>query len=320
MEIQNKPWMLTEKMHKIHRPIKVFYLWDKCPSAIAWGQAVEQFLSRHPEKYELVKIETFDQKNWQNVLSFLRASKSESDLVMARPKDNHDTPTPISKSDYQCLLGLFPENRIFPRPALYDFFDDKKKQLFFLSELRYPIPKTAWVQSSSDLERALTSGEFSFPFIRKESRGHDSMGVSLVHQASEMTYPALVQEACFGLLGEYRFIVIGSAVTGYWRDNRPGDFRASGSGSKAPLNHFEPELLRISRDLFQKNQFFSGCVDFIKNNRGEWVITEFSYLWPFRNVPLLRRVFDCRQEKETVFEQGMDPIEVLFREFSDDPL
>lgn len=286
-----------------NRKRRLFYLWDEAESAREWGQMFEKTCQERGD-LELIKLKDFSGDYWHSLLHELKREASSNDLLISRPKDNLDTQTPLSKSQFQKLEHIFDSSKIFPRIKIYQFFDDKKKQCDFLKSKGFPLPKTAWVENQESLVRFIEQENLVFPLVRKDSRGHDGIGVSLILDLTQMHYPGLVQEFCGGLRGEMRLICIGNKVTGYFRKCHPFDFKASGSGRKETLSTVPAELLMIMKSLFLKFGFYSGCVDFIQTDDKRWVITEFSYLWPLRNLPYLTRYWDLNQPSEKPLEMA----------------
>lgn len=292
---------------------RIFYLWDEAESAREWGQMFEK-TCRGRGDLELIKLREFSGDYWLSLLHYLKREASSHDLIISRPKDNTDTQTPLSKSQFQKLDTIFNPCRIFPRPQIYHFFDDKKGQYELLKSRGFPIPKTAWIENQDSLVQFIEEENLDFPLVRKDSRGHDGLGVSLILALTQMHYPGLVQEFCGGLKGEIRLICIGTKVTGYFRKCHPFDFKASGSGKKETLSTVPTELLKIVKNLFFDLDFYSGCVDFIQTNDKRWVITEFSYLWPLRNLPYLTKAWDLIHFNEAPIEKNWVPSDWILRD------
>jgi len=89
---------------------------------------------------------------------------------------------------------------------------------------------------------------------------------------------AYFQEFCDKNSHDIRVTVIGDRAWAFTRANRPGDFRASGSGNvnydlaKIPL-----EAVKIAFEVTRKMQAQSMAYDFLYNNQGELVINEVTY-------------------------------------------
>ena len=89
---------------------------------------------------------------------------------------------------------------------------------------------------------------------------------------------AYFQEFCANNLYDIRITVIGDRAWGFTRANRPGDFRASGSGqvdydlSKVPL-----EAVQIAFEVTKKMKAQSMAYDFLYDNDGKLVINEVTY-------------------------------------------
>ena len=75
-----------------------------------------------------------------------------------------------------------------------------------------------------------------------------------------------------------RVTAIGGRAFGFTRDVRPGDFRASGSGSICyDLDRVNLKCVRIALDVARKVGSQSMAVDFVTDEHGEPLITEVSY-------------------------------------------
>ena len=76
---------------------------------------------------------------------------------------------------------------------------------------------------------------------------------------------------------DLRITVIGDRFAfGFWRNNRPGDFRASGSGLVDYERPIPEEALNYCIELNRKMDFDSMCYDLLFKENG-FVITEMSY-------------------------------------------
>jgi glutathione synthase/RimK-type ligase-like ATP-grasp enzyme len=132
------------------------------------------------------------------------------------------------------------------REALW--YDDKAAQMEALEQW---MPATEFFRSQVAAELWLDTGA-RFPFVSKSIDGAGSRGVRLIHDRAEaraelrraFTSPGIPsvydrwqlgyvywQEFVPGQACDYRICVVGSYVYGLVRNVRPGDFRASGSGS-----------------------------------------------------------------------------------------
>ena len=292
---------------------KIFYLWDTNPSPLEWAQRFESHINQRRDLV-LKKIFQFGPVQWNGVLNQLLREARPGDIVISRPKDNRDTHVPVQKQEYRKLLEIFPEENIHPRPRIYDFFEDKKSQVNWMQDHQYPCPASTWIESPKDLADCLKLKKIQFPFVTKTSKGNNSKGVTLAFTESAVRYPCVVQEFCKGTQGEYRIIFIGKTLTGYWRDNAPNDFRASGSGSKRPLEIFEPDIVRVMKQILREHPFHSGCFDFIKRNEKDWLITEFSYLWPLKNSDYLLRTLDLSTMEESLLSSPFDPTLAILKD------
>jgi hypothetical protein len=89
---------------------------------------------------------------------------------------------------------------------------------------------------------------------------------------------AYFQEFLSGNAGDTRITVIGNRAFGFRRLNRPGDFRASGSGRiDYDTSLIDPRCIEIAFSVSKKLGFQSMAYDFLKAQDGNWQIGEISY-------------------------------------------
>lgn len=89
---------------------------------------------------------------------------------------------------------------------------------------------------------------------------------------------AYFQEFCDGNDHDIRITVIGDRAWGFTRANRPGDFRASGSGSVCYDTSKVPrEAISTAFEITEKMHAQSMAYDFVYNNQKELVIIEVTY-------------------------------------------
>jgi len=167
--------------------------------------------------------------------------------------------------------------RIYPRFHTYSFYDDKRRQMELLQSKQYPAPRTAFVASRDDVDRFLDETGLRFPLVAKKTFGASASRVRLARSREEVLLPGILQEFCPNNDGDLRMVVIGNRVMGFRRNNRPGDFRASGSGLKEYLDDLDLECVRLAHRISVENGFESMAYDFVRDGEGRWVVLEFSY-------------------------------------------
>lgn len=202
---------------------------------------------------------------------------------------------------------------VFPPAKNSWHYDEKVLQHFLLDALKAPMPKVwlFWYQDQA-LRWADTA---SYPVIFKLSCGAGSSNVLKIDTRDEAQrligqmfnggiYPytlnefarggnqpnppywkpefdyAYFQEFLPGNAYDTRIIVLGGRAFGVTRENRPGDFRASGSG----LIGYDPKridlrMVELAFEISKKGGFTSMAYDFLYK-AGEPVITEISYTFP----------------------------------------
>ncbi len=93
---------------------------------------------------------------------------------------------------------------------------------------------------------------------------------------------AYFQKFIPGNNNDIRITVIGNRAFGIIRYNRPGDFRASGSGNFDPDPKNIPlQAVSIAHKISQDNNFQSMAYDFLLSNRDNFVISEISYCYTY---------------------------------------
>ncbi len=158
--------------------------------------------------------------------------------------------------------------RIFPCSHTYSFYDDKRRQMELLQAKKYPTPQTAFVESRDDVDRFLGETGLRFPLVAKKTFGASATRVRLAHSLDEVLLPGILQEFCPNNDGDLRVVVIGNRVMGFRRNNRPGDFRASGSGLKEYLDDLDFECVRLAHRISAENNFESMAYDFVRDRPG----------------------------------------------------
>lgn len=163
---------------------------------------------------------------------------------------------------YAEYYEMFPQGDIFPNKLGSYLFADKKRQASFLEQHEHPCPLSCWVESKEDVRNFLQQKQLSLPLISKKRASASSKGVSLFETLEQYVTPVLLQEYCVGNECDYRIVVLGDVVTGYKRWNRPGDFRASGSGLF--VSSVLPEQMRqVALDVCRKHNFVAASFDML---------------------------------------------------------
>lgn len=122
------------------------------------------------------------------------------------------------------------------------------------------------------------------------------------------------QEFITGNEFDTRVVIIGSRAFAYRRDNRPKDFRASGSGRRVvDESLIDPEMLRMAFDTADRLGMISAAFDFLHGSDG-YRITEVSYTFQFDQVATLPGHWN--QSLEWI-EGSMSPAEAQVEAFLD---
>jgi hypothetical protein len=188
---------------------------------------------------------------------------------------------------FEELANTF-SGRIFPRAITYHYYDDKHRQLELFTEHAFPTPRSAYVKTQADVEKFLDETGLRFPLVSKRVYGASSSQVGLARDFSDVSLPGVVQEFCRNNDGDQRIVVIGNRVMGFFRRNRPDDFRASGSGLIEYVEELDLDCVRLAFEISSQIGFDSMAYDFVRDNEGQWVVLECSYTY------LDTAVRDCR--------------------------
>jgi hypothetical protein len=209
---------------------------------------------------------------------------------------------------FQELADAF-SGRIFPSEITYRYYDDKHRQMELFTQHAFPMPRGAYVETRSDIETFLDETGLDFPLVSKRLFGASSSQVLMARNLDEVLMPGVVQEFCQNNDGDQRIVVIGNRVMGFFRRNRPGDFRASGSGLIEYVDELDPECVRIAFEISSRMGFDSMAYDFVRDNEGRWVVLECSYTY------VDAAVRDCRYYYEMPGGQRRDKSGVYPEDF-----
>ena len=201
------------------------------------------------------------------------------------------------------VLYLSDKNILLPR---YDFlraYENKGYQELLLRKLRIETLKSFYFSNIAEM----SSYDISFPVVYKPVSGAGSTGVCKVHSLEEITALSVekdkwywqfskkddfwdtykykidwltkrfvLQEFLPGLDSDYKILIFGDRFYGVKRSVRPGDFRASGSGS---FEHVELEdrLLDYAKSIFEKLGTPYASLDVCEYNK-QFYLIEFQCL------------------------------------------
>jgi glutathione synthase/RimK-type ligase-like ATP-grasp enzyme len=177
---------------------------------------------------------------------------------------------------------------LVPKLSHFLAYENKSLQAQVIASHDIPSPRTIALGSAEGLRRAAET--LGFPFVAKTSDGWGSSGVRLVRSASELQSivnewfsehqkgteglgSAVAQQFIPDLKGDWKVIIAGSVAAAMWRFNRPGDFRASGSGE---LDERLPPmaLLEFAYQVQRQLDAPWASID-IADARGEYRVIEY---------------------------------------------
>ena len=163
----------------------------------------------------------------------------------------------------------------WPEVSAFEMYDDKCLQAEWLAKHQYPQP-------AFEVVRQGPAAWTQYPVVWKRPDGSAGKRVRLIQSAAEVVPPCLLQEFCPDNPGDYRITVIGDQVSAIGRHNRPGDFRASGSG-RSFLAVPDLELALLCWQICRRAGWGTMGFDVLQQN-GQWVITEMSYTYPIYSI------------------------------------
>ncbi len=134
----------------------------------------------------------------------------------------------------------------------------------------------------SDFRRKVTHTRDLGHFLQKLRRLPVSIasGLRWRHAAAVQQGYMYFQDFLAGNTGDTRMTVIGNRAFAFFRRNRPGDFRASGSGEIVyDPEHIDRRCLRTAFDVAQKLDSQSLAFDFVFDDQGAQRIVEISYTY-----------------------------------------
>lgn len=254
-----------------------------------WAQKFTTFMDKFGLAYESVYI---DDNQWiEKIESF--------DVIIWKPEFMGVRSTQILKEKIyfmQYIMG----KRVFPNYETIWHFDSKIAQSYFFKYKKIKTPKTFVSFDYNDVVD--NSNKLVYPIVIKESSGAGSSGVRLIKSYKNMIKyinrrfiwenllsrklsqrlfdrfgQIYFQEFLVNNKADLRITVIGSKYAfGFWRKNREGDFRASGSGKVDYQSEIPQNIVEYCVQISKNNNFDSMAYDILFKD-DEFLIVEMSY-------------------------------------------
>jgi glutathione synthase/RimK-type ligase-like ATP-grasp enzyme len=265
-----------------------------CVDHVGWWRRYEEFAEAAGIPFEHIDIERHD---WlQKARAF--------DIILWRP--NLDPPFCEEAKEKIYLLERVLGKRVYPNWSTFWHYDNKRAQAYLFDIHGIPTPRT--IVSFDPEEAELLAREIPLPIVAKCSTGAASSSVHLVRSRrqalrevrrafhrplwtkvlerwgvrvrptpfSQNRY-VLWQEFCAENPRDLRITVIGCRYAfAFWRNNRPGDFRASGSGRIDYQVDDPTSEIRLCLDICRKLDLDVMAFDLLFDH-GQSVISEMSY-------------------------------------------
>ena len=265
-----------------------------CVDSAGWWNRYVEYARARSLEYCVIEMERSD---WLEKVQ-------PCSVIMWRP--NLDPPFCDQGKEKIYFLETFFGKRVVPNWATFWHYNNKRAQAYFFQTVGIPTPQT-WVSFSREEALEAVQG-LGFPIVSKTAGGAASTNVRLLRTAREAMREIkqvfhvgrvakvaarlgmdlrftprtrnrylLWQEYVPGNTRDLRVTVIGKRhVFAFWRQNRQGDFRASGSGSiDYSVENVERECLYCV-ELCRRHDFDSMAFDIVYKN-GQFVVLEMSY-------------------------------------------
>lgn len=254
-----------------------------------WSSKFEEFANKHDVEYTLIYL---DQDDWIEQINNI-------DYLVWKPKFMGVESSSFFKEKIYFIQHIL-NKRVMPNYETVWHFDSKIAQSYLLKKLNIPSPKT---YVSFDYNNALEIAEkVKYPVIYKKSNGAGSTGVKMVKNkkklVKEINYVFVWRRFInrimrmnldnFGYIylqdylnnnpGDLRVNTIGDRYAyGFWRENRVGDFRASGSGLLNYDKEIPGEIINYCLRISSENKFDSMAFDIMFDQNDNFKIIEISY-------------------------------------------
>lgn len=261
---------------------------------VGWSDRFAEFATALDIEYEVFIIE---RGNWLDTVDRFSG-------ILWRP--NLDPPFCEEAKEKIYFLESCLGKRVFPNWATFWHYDNKRAQSYMLGWAGVAIPETFVCFCKEDAREAVR--RLRFPLVSKTAGGAASEFVRLLRDPAEAdaeircAFKESVAEKVLRKLGvwvakrrsapkryvlwqefidqnarDLRITVIGKRdVFAFWRNNRPGDFRASGSGRMDYSVDGCLEEMSMCVDLCRRLDFDSMAFDIVYR-KSEAVVVEMSY-------------------------------------------
>jgi hypothetical protein len=227
----------------------------------------------------------------------------------------------------------------FPSASMIHYYDDKALEARFFRDRYIATPETMVSSDPGELIGFLQKA--SYPLVAKTPWGANSNNVRLIRTAEEgeklvrfafgrrprFLWPGCGKWKAFrsgkSILfqeyvpsdGDWRITTLGKdLVSVVKRGNRPGDFRASGSGIREiAASHDVPlETCSALLKLGQEEGFTSMAYDLLPH-KGKWLVLEMSYTFPLHSIfsDALFQIIDNEANKMASMRIGILHLQAL---------
>jgi len=207
-------------------------------------------------------------------------------------------------------------------------FESKTAQSFLFRYYAIPTPRTV-VTFRPDEASALLSRE-AYPLVFKSSSGAAGKGVRLITSPVLAKYRSWIhlyagfwwrafkyvcrldhkdnvcywQEFVRNNDGDLRITIIGDKYAfGFWRKNRPRDFRASGSGMIDYARVIPEEIIRFCLGINKRFSFDSMAYDILFKDTS-YLVTEICYAYVDTAIYNAPGYYELQDDEQLIFRNG----------------
>lgn len=231
--------------------------------------------------------------------------------------------------------------RCFPNWRTLSYYDNKRSQSYFFKLHNVPTPNTFVSYCPDECESFLR--QCTYPIVSKTAGGSGSRGVKLIKDSRSAraevrrVFSRSVAQRTAERIGR-RYPQRMDTPTGYvywqefipdnerdcrvtilgrkygfvlYRRNRPGDFRASGSGLleyEGPVGEREVAFLI---ELCRKNEFDSMAFDLLFRS-GEFLVSEMSYTFPIAFLDEVPGYYEYQEDGACVLRNNVVNAQSLY--------
>ena len=261
--------------------MKIFITFSnfKGNSSSQWQKYFHNYIEKK-YKYQIRLIVFKNINDYQNIVDIINNEYEIGDFMVNR----------IGGRDVKLFDKLYPllhskfKNNIFPRYDSYKYYDKKYLEHELFINKKYPYPISKICKNKNMLNDFIKVFNLNYPLVHKLYSGAGSSNVSKIHN-NNCSFPCIIQEFIKKNDYDIRIVTIDNIIYGIQRNNRPNDWRASGSGLIVFPDSLPIECVKLAYQISNENNFECMAYDFVYDyNKNKYLCLEFSYTFSFQPV------------------------------------